>query len=142
STTSSRSSEKYGLDEKDTSSILVYRYRGGLDVSSQEELSKTVDKDPRLRVSRKRIPRGDSRVEVKTEDLYNEPERSEYQKYPNFRNSLANIGLPSSVYWKRLLFNQFQDLYIVSPESSPASSLNNSMESSQRLSPSSTFEDD
>jgi len=98
--------------------------------------------DPHHRVSRKRIPRGNSRIEVKTEDLYNEPERSAYQKYPNSKNSLASVGLPRAVYWKRLLLNQFQDLYIVSPDSSPNSSLNGSPESSHHCSPSHTFHHD
>jgi len=137
-TCSSSSSEKYNLDEKDKSDILVYRYRGGLENLSQEKLCKRLDKDPKwagMRVSRKCIPRGNSRIEVRTEDLYNEPERSAYQRFPNAKNSLASIGLPSAVYWKRLLFNQYPDLYIVSPDSSPE----NSPESSQHVSPSNTF---
>lgn len=44
STASTKSSERYGLDEKDSSSILVFKYRGSLEMSSQEELSKTLDK--------------------------------------------------------------------------------------------------
>jgi hypothetical protein len=73
------------------------------------------------------------------EDLFCEPERTAYSKYPSSKNSLASIGLPRVVYWKRLLFNQFPDLYIVSPVSSPESSLNNSPENSQHVTPSSTF---
>ncbi|KAF2834838.1 hypothetical protein M501DRAFT_999862 [Patellaria atrata CBS 101060] len=137
-TTSSKSSEKYNLDETDKRDILVYKYRGGLDNMSQEKLCKKLDKDPKwagMRVSRKKIPRGNSRIEVKTEDLYNEPEKSAYQKFPNAKNSLASIGLPSVVYWKRLLLNEYQDLYIISPESSPSTT----PESSQHVSPSSTF---
>ncbi|KAJ9659011.1 hypothetical protein H2201_007533 [Coniosporium apollinis] len=131
----STSSSSCDLNENDSSSILVYRYRDGLEVQSQQDLCKYLSKHPHHRVSRKRIPRGNSRIEVKTEDLYNEPERSAYQKFPNSKNSLASVGLPRAVYWKRLLLNQFQDLYIVSPESSP----NSSPESSQNCSPSHTF---
>jgi hypothetical protein len=94
---------------------------------------------PNLRVSRKKIPRGNSRLDVRMEDLFCEPERTAYAKYPSSKNSLANIGLPSRVYWKRLLFNEFPDLYIVSPVSSPENSLNNSPESSQHVTPANTF---
>jgi len=93
--------------------------------------------DQRLRCSRKRIPRGNSRIDVKTEDLFNDPERSTYQRaaYPNMKSNLASIGLPRIVYWKRLLLNQFEDLYIVSPESTPS----NSPEGSQYSSPVNSF---
>lgn len=160
STSSTRSAEKFGLDDKDTSSILVYKYRSGLDLSSQEHLCKALDKgtspasitdncrvcrrsslalpDPSLRVTRKKIPRGDSRVEVKREDLWNDEEKSEYCELPNSKSGLASVCLPRSVWFKRMLFNQFQDLYIVSPETTPNSSLNGSPESSQ-CSPSSTW---
>ncbi|KAK7727399.1 hypothetical protein SLS57_002871 [Botryosphaeria dothidea] len=138
STSSTRSAEKFGLDDKDTSSILVYKYRSGLDLSSQEDLCKALDKDPSLRVTRKKIPRGDSRVEVKREDLWNDEEKSEYCELPNSKSGLASVCLPRSVWFKRMLFNQFQDLYIVSPETTPNSSLNGSPESSQ-CSPSSTW---
>ncbi|EKG09901.1 hypothetical protein MPH_13014 [Macrophomina phaseolina MS6] len=138
STSSTRSAEKFGLDDKDSSSILVYKYRKGLDVSSQEDLCKALDKDPSLRVTRKKIPRGDSRVEVKREDLWNDDEKSEFSEYPNSKSGLASVCLPRSVWFKRMLFGQFEDLYIVSPETSPSNSLNGSPESSQ-CSPSATW---
>jgi hypothetical protein len=72
---------------------------------------------------------------VHTQDLYNEPERTSYSKYPNMKNCLASVGIPSNVYWKRLFTNQYKELFIVSPESSPE----NSPEQSQNTSPSSTF---
>jgi len=136
--TSSRTSKKFDLDDSDKSEILVYKYRGGLEVQSQQDLARELDKNPALRCSRKPIPRGNSRIEVRAEDLYNEPERTAYQQYPNIKNSLASIGLPSVVYWKRLLLNQFKDLYIVSPESSPDAS----PEASQHTSPTNTFHHD
>jgi len=134
STATSRSS-KFNLDNKDTSSVLVYKWRGGLAVQSQADLAKTIDKDPHLRCSRMSLPRGKSRIDVRTEDLYNEPERTSYAKYPNMKNCLASVGIPSGVFWKRLLLGQYKELFIVSPESSP----DNSPEQSQNTSPSSTF---
>ena len=72
---------------------------------------------------------------MRTEDLYNEPERSHYSKYPNMKNCLASIGLPRGVYWKRMLLGGYKELFILSPESSPE----NSPENSQHTTPSSTF---
>ena len=72
-----------------------------------------------------------SRVEIKTEDLYNEPEKSSYQKYPNSKASLASVGLPMSVSMRRMLFGEYSDLYIVSPESSPTNSQASSPQSSR-----------
>ncbi|KAK3078840.1 hypothetical protein LTS18_006494 [Coniosporium uncinatum] len=134
---SSASSSKYDLTDDDAKTVLVYKYRGGLKIERQGDLRKTLEKDRRLRCSRKRIPRGNSRIDVKTEDLFNDPERSTYQRaaYPNMKSNLASIGLPRIVYWKRLLLNQFEDLYIVSPESTPS----NSPESSQHSSPMNSF---
>jgi hypothetical protein len=46
STTSSKASSLFSLDEDDTSHILVYKYRSGcksLDVSSQHDLCKALD---------------------------------------------------------------------------------------------------
>lgn len=143
-TNSSRSSQKFGLDEDDKSPILVYKYRSGcrgLERSSQHDLCKILDADEKLRVSKKKIPRGNSRVEVLSEDLFPEEDRKKYSKYPTLKSSLANVGLPSGAYWKRLLFNGFPELYIVSRSLTPSldSSTNNSPESSQHVSPTNTF---
>jgi hypothetical protein len=96
-----------------------------------------------MRVTKKKIPRGNSRIEVRTEDLLMPEDLAKYAEKPTLKSSLANVGLPSTAYWKRLLFNSFPELYIVSrsisPTSSPQSSANNSPESSQHVSPSSTF---
>jgi len=147
---STSSSQRFGLNEDDKSSILVYKYRSGssgLEISSQHDLCKCLDADPNflnLRVAKKKIPRGNSRVEVRTEDLFPEEDRKKYSKYPTLKSSLANVGLPSGAYWKRLIFNSFPELYIVSRSitSSPESSTNNSPESSQHVSPTSTFPSD
>ena len=94
-----------------------------------------------MRVTKKKIPRGNSRVEVRTEDLLMAEDLAKYAEKPTLKSSLANVGLPSSAYWKRLLFNSFPELYIVSRSitPSPQNSANNSPESSQHVSPSSTF---
>ncbi|KAF2478101.1 uncharacterized protein BDR25DRAFT_250667 [Lindgomyces ingoldianus] len=146
-TSSSKSSDLFGLDENDTSNILVYKYRSGcksLQVSSQHDLCQTLDSDPDLpfmRVTKKKIPRGNSRLEVRAEDLLLPEDLEKYKDKPTLQSSLANVGLPSSAYWKRLLFNSFPELYIVSRSitPSPLSSTNNSPESSQHVSPSATI---
>lgn len=69
---------------------------------------------------------GVSRLDVRQEDLYTEPERSKYSTYPNMRNCLASIGIPRGVFWKRMLLGGYKEMYIVSPESSPESSPDNS----------------
>lgn len=166
STSTGRSSVSTILDENDTSDLLVYKYRIGgprLEISSAQSLCKLLrggesaqaspspsfptDRadarcpctEPRYRVSKKAIPRGNSRVDVRMEDILTDEERSVYGDKPNRKSSVASVGLPSSVYWKRLLFNDFQDLYIVSTFSSPDSTPNQSPESSQHVRPSDSF---
>lgn len=146
-TASSKASSLFGLDEDDRSNILVYKYRSGcksLEVSTQHDLCKALDSDPNLpfmRVTKKKIPRGNSRLEVHAEDLLLPADLEKYKQKPTLKASVANVGLPSAAYWKRLLFNSFRELYIVSksPTPSPESSPNNSPESSQHVSPSTTF---
>ncbi|KAF2234796.1 hypothetical protein EV356DRAFT_576485 [Viridothelium virens] len=140
STTSSQSSNSSRfdfLDRKDRRRIIVYKRHKGITVQSQEDLCQALDKDPHLRCSRKPLPRMCSRVDIRTEDLYNEPEKTAYQHYPNCKASLASVGLPMGVSMRRMLFGDFSDLYIVSPESSPtnsqASSLQNSRENTRPL---------
>ncbi|KAF2786013.1 hypothetical protein K505DRAFT_330641 [Melanomma pulvis-pyrius CBS 109.77] len=146
-TSSSTASSLFNLDEDDKSNILVYKYRSGsksLEVTSQHDLCKTLDDDPNLpflRVTKKKIPRGNSRLEVRTEDLLMPEDLQKYAEKPTLKSSLANVGLPSMAYWRRLLFNAFPELYIVSrsPCSSQNNSQNNSPESSQHVSPTATF---
>lgn len=94
-----------------------------------------------MRVTKKDIPRGNSRLEIRAEDLLLPEDLERNRDKPTLKSSLANVGLPSSAYWKRLLFNSFPELYIVSRSvnSSPTSSKNNSPESSQHVSPAHTF---
>ncbi|KAF2426224.1 hypothetical protein EJ08DRAFT_571228, partial [Tothia fuscella] len=130
-----RSAERFGLDENDKQDILVYKYREGLEHMSQEKLCKYLDKEPRNRCSRIKIPRGNSRIEVRHGDLYPEKDRSKFVDKPNYKSNVASVGLPFGVRMKRLLFDQYQDLYLVSPDSSPE----NSPENSAHTTPSSTW---
>jgi hypothetical protein len=159
--TSSSSAEKYRLDEFDDSPILLYKYRGGLQTSSQKDLCAWLDKgescsiqrpvrtcfaianfhpDESLRVTKKPIPRYTSYVDVKRHDLYLPEEKEQYADFPNFDSNLASIKVPSLAYWSRLLLGNYQDLYIVSPESSPTSS--QADEDSRRTSPTNTWGQD
>ncbi|KAF1963561.1 hypothetical protein CC80DRAFT_397808 [Byssothecium circinans] len=151
-TNSSKASSLFGLDEDDKANILVYWYRSGrksLEITSQHDLCKSLDEDeklPFMRVTKKQIPRGNSRLEVRTEDLMLPEDVEKYATKPTLKASLANVGLPSIAYWKRLLFNSYPELYIVSrsasPTNSPQASKENSPENSQHVSPSSTFPTD
>ena len=164
-TASSSASSLFNLDEDDKTNILVYKYRSGcksLSVTSQHDLCKDLDSSklpaaalplhianrgrppepgelPYLRVTKKKIPRGNSRLEVRTEDLLPAEDLKKFGEKPSFKSSVANVGLPSIAYWKRLLFNSFPELYIVSRSVSPSNSANNSPESSQHVSPATTF---
>ena len=163
--TTSSSAERYRLDEFDDSPILLYKYRGKLQTSSQKDLCAWLDKgassfdmlfrnrrstyanicvDESLRVTKKPIPRYTSFVDVKRHDLYLPEEREQYANFPNFNSNLASIKVPSSAYWSRMLLGNYQELYIVSPESSPTSSTTSSQvdEDSKRPSPTSTWGQD
>jgi hypothetical protein len=143
----STSSEKYDLDEFDDSPILLYKYRGQLETSSQKDLCAWLDKagmrstttshsgrqapwnqpnkivaDGRLRCTKKRIPRGTSYVEVRRHDLFLPPEKERYSSTPNFNSSLASIKVPFPQYLSNLFFGNYEDLYIVSPETTPSGS--------------------
>lgn len=162
----SSSAEKYRLDEFDTRPILLYKYRGGLQTSSQKDLCAWLDKgevhvlrsrkecpcnyccecranefieciDETLRVTRKAIPRYTSYVDVKRHDLYLPEEKERYANYPNYDSNLASIKVPSLAYWNRLFLGKYQELYIVSPESSPNSS--QADEDSRQTSPTNTW---
>lgn len=157
------SAVRFDLDDHDTHDILVYTVRGGYRITSQRDLCKDLDKGLRcpvaiaisvtqsltatnadqrsLRCSRKPIGRGASRVEVQVRDLFNEPERSQHADYPNQRSSIASVGLPTGVYWRRLFFNHFKDLYIVSPNGTPTTSAGTSNRDSpeEGTSPSNTW---
>lgn len=139
-TSSSSASEKYSLDELDETPILLYKYRGGLQTSSQKDLCAWLDKDENFekhRVTRKPIPRYTSYVDVKRHDLYMPEEKVSYEKFPNYDSSLASIKIPSIPYWSRMFLGRYPELYIVSPESSPSSSMTGG--STRNVSPTSTF---
>jgi hypothetical protein len=196
---SSSSAERYDLDELDGAPILLYKYRGGLQTSTQRDLVAWLDKgesctvphpnivgtacrvggqqrsiwqtknswthdisefstahlstaslardcslvltngstDERLRVTKKSIPRATSFVDIKRHDLYLEEEKEQYAKLPNFDSNLASIKVPSIPYWSRLLLGNYETLYIVSPSSSPNSSVAD--DDSRRTSPTNTW---
>ena len=199
---SSVTAERYRLDELDGRPILLYKYRGGLQTSSQKDLCTWLDKgesynshmgkeiartirhrkdraegnrspmasqsgqscrgldlllkppvtpcfppilldvlttrtDESLRVTKKAIPRMTSYVDVKRHDLYLPEEKELYSDFPNYDSNLASIKVPSLAYWSRMIFGSYAELYIVSPESSPSSSVAD--EDSRRTSPTSTW---
>lgn len=162
-TSTSSASEKYRLDEHDETPILLYKYRGGLQTSSQKDLCTWLDKGKTLfftsqtytqaadtsfadenfekhRVTRKPIPRYTSYVDVKRHDLYMPEEKAEYERFPNYDSSLASIKIPSIPYWSRMFLGRYPELYIVSTESSPSSSVASG--STRNVSPTSTFAHD
>lgn len=158
-TSTSSASEKYRLDELDESPILLYKYRGGLQTSSQKDLCAWLDKGKlrtpyithialtnvafpdenfeKHRVTRKAIPRYTSYVDVKRHGLYMPEEKASYEKFPNYDSSLASVKIPSIPYWSRMFLGRYPELYIVSAESSPSSSVASG--STRNASPTSTF---
>ncbi|KAH7392274.1 hypothetical protein DE146DRAFT_618122 [Phaeosphaeria sp. MPI-PUGE-AT-0046c] len=149
-TASSKASSLFDLDEHGSKSILVYKYRSGakgLEVKTEHELCSELDSDPNLpfmRVTRKPIPRGNSRLDILGEDLMLPEEREKYAEKPTLKVSVANVGLPTLAKWKHLVLGSYEDLYIVSrsPTPSPESSKHSSPESSQHVSPATTFPTD
>jgi hypothetical protein len=97
-----------------------------------------------MRVTKKAIPRGNSRLDILGEDLMLPEEREKYAEKPTLKVSVANVGLPKLAKWKHMILGSYEDLYIVSksPTQTPDSSKNNSPESSQHVSPATTFPHD
>jgi len=142
SSSTSSSAERYRLDEFDTKPILLYKYRGQLQTSSQKDLCAWLDKDEKLRCTKKPLPRGTSYLDIKRHDLYLPDEKEIYCHYPNYDSSLAAIKVPSLPYWSRIFLGNYDELYIVSPESSPAGSMADSSSEGRKtagISPESTF---
>ncbi|EGP86407.1 unnamed protein product [Zymoseptoria tritici ST99CH_1A5] len=140
SSTSSASAERYQLDQEDTNPILLYTYRGKLETSSQKDLCARLDKDEKLRATRKQIPRATSYLDVRRHDLYLPDEKQQYADLPNYDSSLASVKIPSLAYWSRMILGNYQDLFIVSPETTPTSSVAD--DGSRRTSPTSTWGQD
>lgn len=94
-----------------------------------------------MRVTKKHIPRGNSRLDILGEDLLLHDERYKYAEKPTLKSSVANVGLPTIAKWKHMLMGSYEDLYIVSRSHTltPPCSKNNSPENSQFVSPASTF---
>jgi len=149
-TSSSKASSLFDLDEHGDKAILVYKYRSGakgLETRTERDLCAELDADPYLpfiRVTKKPIPRGYSRMDILGEDLMLPEEREKYADKPTLKVSVANVGLPRLAKWKHMILGSYEDLYIVSrsPNQTPESSKNNSPESSQHVSPATTFPSD
>lgn len=157
SSSASLSSQRFDLDPSNSKPILVYKVREGCHICSQKELCDKLDQgtwfdgeqsasksnsksDPyAFKCSRVPIPKGASRVHVQTKDLWNSQERAKWSDLPNASSSVASVGLPRQVYWRRMMMGHFQTLYVVSPDHSPASSQNSTPENSQHVSPANTF---
>ncbi|KAF2847349.1 hypothetical protein T440DRAFT_403611 [Plenodomus tracheiphilus IPT5] len=147
-TSSSKASSLFDLDENGHKSILVYKYRSGakgLEVKTERALCEELDRDPSLpfmRVTKKPIPRGNSRLDILSGDLMLPEERKLYGDKPTLSASVANVGLPKLAKWKHMILGSYDDLYIVSRSHSPAPSPETSPESSQHVSPATTFPTD
>ncbi|KAK5171187.1 uncharacterized protein LTR77_004331 [Saxophila tyrrhenica] len=115
---SSSQMSRYGpLDEVDVSPILVYKYKSSVQMTTQRDLAAWFDKeDPHVRVTKKPIPRGSGRVDIKSEDLLLPEERDVNLGAAQSNEPIASVKLPRAAYWSRMLFGSYQDLYIVSPE--------------------------
>lgn len=94
-----------------------------------------------MRVTKKPIPRGNSRLDILGEDLLLHEERDRYAEKPTLKSSVANVGLPTMAKWKHMLMGSYEDLYIVwkSHTLTPPCSKDNSPENSQFVTPASTF---
>lgn len=137
----SSSASRYNLDDEDRSPVLVYELGQGIYTKSQQELCALIDEDPEYRtkrVTKKTIPRFTGSIEVKQHDLYTPEERNEFKTYPNYNSFLAHVGLPRNIMLGRMLFSSYEDLYIISHETSPDSSLSGGVDS-RKPSPSSTL---
>ncbi|KAF2670778.1 hypothetical protein BT63DRAFT_423073 [Microthyrium microscopicum] len=134
SLSSSQRFQRFGLDDRSTKKIMVYNHPHGLITSSQQDLCKMIDSDPNLRVSRVPIPWGNSSVSIRQRDLIPADERASISDKPSMNLSLASINLGRLGHLKRMVGLQ-RELYVVSPESSP----NSSPDNSQHVSPNSTF---
>lgn len=129
---STLSSHRFNISPTSHSPILVYKLRSGYTITTESALAHDLDAEPsRWRCSRKPIGRGMSRLHIQVRDTLVEPERSLAEGMPNQTNSVASLGLPTGVWWRRMLLGQFKELYIVSPESS--SSVGTSSGESQML---------
>lgn len=148
----SSSAERYQLDMFDTTPILLYKYREGVQTSSQKDLCAYLDEgmspslllpsppfdkrnpytdldtsatDERRRVTKKPLPRLTSYVEIKRHDLFLPEEKAQYADLPNYDSSLASIRVPLGAYLRRAVApSGYENIYIVSHENggSPSSS--------------------
>ncbi|KAK0790040.1 hypothetical protein LTR75_012173 [Friedmanniomyces endolithicus] len=138
STDSSLSSaQRLGLDDTDSRPILCYQYRGKLETLPRKDLCARLDKDESLRCTLKLIPRGTSYIDVKRHDLFLAEEKHAYEDFPNYDASLASIKAPLLAWLNRMVWGNYDELYILSRDSSPRSSERD--EDSRRVSPTSSW---
>jgi len=163
STTSSLSSaERLDFDPADNRPILCYQYRGKLETLPRKDLCARLDKgtphpphkppttppsamttdtpapaDESLRCTLKLIPRGTSYIDVKRHDLFLAEEKHAYEDFPNYDASLASIKVPLLAWLSRMVWGNYDELYILSYDSSPRSSERD--EDSRRVSPTSSW---
>lgn len=102
------------------------------------EVSADNQADPSKRVTRKPIPIGTSSLDLYGSDLCVAEEKDELKHKAAFWANLASVPVPRAAYWRRLLLGSCDELFIVSPESSPENSQYD--DRSRKVSPSSTFE--
>jgi hypothetical protein len=113
------SGERFGLDPTDSSKILVYTYRDSVKPLSQDDLCKMLDNNRNLRCSKLAIPRGNSRIDIRQEDLYPEDQREKYASLPNAKNNLTSIMLGWRLYLP-VLWGKYENMYIVSQSGNDA----------------------
>ncbi|KAK1059040.1 hypothetical protein LTR74_012929 [Friedmanniomyces endolithicus] len=160
--TSLSSAERLGLDDTDSRPILCYQYRGKLETLPRKDLCARLDKgtppsphedptnilypmvtdtlaaaDESLRCTLKLIPRGTSYIDVKRHDLFLAEEKHAYEDFPNYDASLASIKVPLLAWLSRMVWGNYDELYILSYDSSPRSSERD--EDSRRVSPTSSW---
>ncbi|KAJ9666243.1 hypothetical protein H2201_003677 [Coniosporium apollinis] len=98
--------------------FLVYIQHKGMEVMTEANLRKYLAEQPDLTVIPKDLPRGSLSIHIAFEDTLTKEERAEHPGLPNMKSSLAGGTLPPKVFFKRLLLNQFKNLYILTPRSS------------------------
>lgn len=93
-----------------------------------------------MRVTKKKIPRGDRRLDIQIEDLLPPEDLAKFKDIP-IQVNVANVGLSRFEQLQHTLFNSFEYLYIVSRSAKPTpiNTANNSAENSQHVSPATTF---
>lgn len=64
-----------------------------------------------------------SHLNIKRHDLFLPEEKEAYNTFPNYDSNLAAVKIPFSAYLGRMIFGNYDQLYIVSPETTPTGSV-------------------